>query len=519
MTVPQQTPVSNCWGNNSATEFSFNFYIAKESELLVEHTDLNGIKSTLENGVDYSIHQVGNTEGSYITFPLTGSKYKTLAWDTSTDKKELLTLSLTLPIQQIAEYKDSGDLSKHNLELSFDYAIRLIQILDRTISRAVKVSEGDKVTPDQLIESLNESKRIAVDAANSAKSQAEYAQNSANVAKDKADIATAKTAEVTETYNNAMADIQADWQSAISNIEDTHQRELNEFKAEAEIERAKIIETIISTKASSVEAVDNAKTNAINEITTKGTEQKNLLDEQVSIATEQANISTTKAANALLSEQNAKLSESNALIWAEGSDQQVQAIGGQHSAKGWASIIGEQTNIINVIYPIGSLYMSVNDTSPDILFGVGTWEKIKDTFLLASGDTYNNGATGGEVEHILSESELPTHAHTATSNNVGAHTHSRGSMNISGNFLGNEWEADNITCTGAFTSSASKMKDGASGTDRRRIVTFTASRNWTGATSSNGAHAHTITVNSTGANAAHNNMPPYLAVNIWKRIA
>lgn len=221
MTVPQQTPVSNCWGNNSATEFSFNFYIAKESELLVEHTDLNGIKSTLENGVDYSIHQVGNTEGSYITFPLTGSKYKTLAWDTSTDKKELLTLSLTLPIQQIAEYKDSGDLSKHNLELSFDYAIRLIQILDRTISRAVKVSEGDKVTPDQLIESLNESKRIAVVAANSAKSQAEYAQNSANIAKDKADIATAKTAEVTDIVNNSLTSIENKTQEELNKIHAT----------------------------------------------------------------------------------------------------------------------------------------------------------------------------------------------------------------------------------------------------------------------------------------------------------
>lgn len=221
MTVPQQTPVSNCWGNNSATEFSFNFYIAKESELLVEHTDLNGIKSTLENGVDYSIHQVGNTEGSYITFPLTGSKYKTLAWDTSTDKKELLTLSLTLPIQQIAEYKDSGDLSKHNLELSFDYAIRLIQILNRTISRAVKVSEGDKVTPDQLIESLNESKRIAVDAANSAKSQAEYAQNSANVAKDKADIATQKATEATDIVNNSLTSIENKTQEELNKIHAT----------------------------------------------------------------------------------------------------------------------------------------------------------------------------------------------------------------------------------------------------------------------------------------------------------
>lgn len=269
MTVSQQTPVSNCWGNNSATEFSFNFYIAKESELLVEHTDLNGIKSTLENGVDYSIHEIGNKDGSYITFPLSGSKYKTLAWDTSTDKKELLTISLTLPIEQSAEYEDSGDLSKKNLELSFDYAIRLIQILNRTISRAVKVNEGDEVTPDQLIESLNESKRIAVDAATTATTQAENAQNSANIASEKANIATAKTAEVTETYNNAMADIQKDWQDAIAAIEEkqsTAETSIADLQSNAETVISNGIADITSNKEQSMSAIDENRENTLAEI-------------------------------------------------------------------------------------------------------------------------------------------------------------------------------------------------------------------------------------------------------------
>lgn len=287
MTVSQQTPVSNWWGNNSATEFPFNFYIEKESELLVEHTDLNGVKSTLENGVDYSIHEVGNKDGSYITFPLSGSKYKTLAWNTSTDQKELLTISLTLPIEQSAEYEDSGDLSKKNLELSFDYAIRLIQILNRTISRAVKVNEGDEVTPDQLIKSLNESKRIAVDAASTATSQAENAQNSANIASEKADIATAKATEVTETYNNAMADIQKDWQDAIDEIEEkqlTAERSITNLQSTAENTISNGIADIKSNKEQSMSAIDenrissieeisNTKTTAISDVSTAGAEQ------------------------------------------------------------------------------------------------------------------------------------------------------------------------------------------------------------------------------------------------------
>lgn len=281
MTVSQQTPVSNWMGNNSATEFPFNFYIEKESELLVEHTDLNGVKSTLENGVDYSIHEVGNKEGSYIIFPLAGSRYKTLAWDTSTDKKELLTLALTLPIEQSAEYEDSGDLSKKNLELSFDYAIRLIQILNRTISRAVKVNEGDEATPEQLIKSLNESKRIAVDAASTATSQAENAQNSAKTASEKADIAMAKATEVTETYNNAMADIQKDWQDAIDEIEEkqtTAESSITNLQSTAENTISNGIADIKSNKEQSMSAIDDNRTTSIEEILANKTSSMNAID-------------------------------------------------------------------------------------------------------------------------------------------------------------------------------------------------------------------------------------------------
>lgn len=54
--------------------------------------------------------------------------------------------------------------------------------------------------------------------------------------------------------------------------------------------------------------------------------------------------------------------------------------------------------IFDLIYPVGSLYMSVNNTSPAMLFG-GTWEQIEDRFLLAAGSTYSGGETGGEESH------------------------------------------------------------------------------------------------------------------------
>ena len=55
-------------------------------------------------------------------------------------------------------------------------------------------------------------------------------------------------------------------------------------------------------------------------------------------------------------------------------------------------------NLINLIYPIGSIYMSVNNVSPASFLG-GTWEAIQDRFLLAAGSSYSAGSTGGEATH------------------------------------------------------------------------------------------------------------------------
>lgn len=55
-------------------------------------------------------------------------------------------------------------------------------------------------------------------------------------------------------------------------------------------------------------------------------------------------------------------------------------------------------------YQVGSIYMSVNSTSPAMLFG-GSWAQIQDGFLIAAGSTYNAGGTGGEAAH----NNMPPH--------------------------------------------------------------------------------------------------------------
>lgn len=56
-------------------------------------------------------------------------------------------------------------------------------------------------------------------------------------------------------------------------------------------------------------------------------------------------------------------------------------------------------------YPVGSIYMSVNNINPSNFFG-GTWEQIKDQFLLCAGSTYEAGTTGGSASYTLKQENL-----------------------------------------------------------------------------------------------------------------
>lgn len=151
----------------------------------------------------------------------------------------------------------------------------------------------------------------------------------------------------------------------------------------------------------------------------------------------------------------------------------------------WKAIFGNDVNVLgklgingksltDVIYPVGAIYLSVNSTSPADLFG-GTWEQLKDRFLLGVGDIYKEDTTGGEASHILTVDEMPRHNHV-------------GLMTVEG-----ELNYD-------FNRSGAADSGGGYGT-------------------SIGSDWVNIQTRYTGADRPHNNMPPYLAVYMWKRTA
>ena len=75
-----------------------------------------------------------------------------------------------------------------------------------------------------------------------------------------------------------------------------------------------------------------------------------------------------------------------------------------------SSIIHNNQLLYNILYPIGSVYISSKDTNPSVFFG-GKWEQIKDVFPLFCGSIFPAGSTGGEAKHKLTVEEIPKHSH------------------------------------------------------------------------------------------------------------
>lgn len=134
-------------------------------------------------------------------------------------------------------------------------------------------------------------------------------------------------------------------------------------------------------------------------------------------------------------------------------------------------------------HPVGSIYMSTSATSPASLFG-GTWSRIYGRFLLGAGANTANTSTaygslaasvinrsateqGGEVTHTLTVNEMPAHCHT-------------------GKGTGDQSSSSSAV---VYTQTWGKYQVFADFTD------------------------------NTGGSAAHNNMPPYYVVYIWRRTA
>ena len=126
------------------------------------------------------------------------------------------------------------------------------------------------------------------------------------------------------------------------------------------------------------------------------------------------------------------------------------------------------TSLIDLVYPVGAVYISMNQTSPQTLFG-GTWKQIQGRFLIGAGTAYPAGSTGGEATHTLTASEIPDHSHSF------------------------KYTGQSVT------------------TGVNSIRLYQAAPNQ--------YNAYSGGQSSNCGGQAHNNLPPYMAVYMWTRTA
>ena len=205
------------------------------------------------------------------------------------------------------------------------------------------------------------------------------------------------------------------------------------------------------------------------------------------------------------------------------------------------TLVPSLMGIFDRVYPVGSIYMSVVNVDPATLFG-GTWQELSGRFLLGRSSDHAAGTTGGSEAHTLTVNEMPSHTHngpshthtgpshthtipshghTATAANGGNHNHgiqrakeagagtakysiqnaNNGEGDHQSRYAGSHTHTITVEGSGELTTNASgEGLTGASGT---------------GATGASGTGA----TSPTGGGAAHNNMPPFLSVYMWKRTA
>lgn len=135
-------------------------------------------------------------------------------------------------------------------------------------------------------------------------------------------------------------------------------------------------------------------------------------------------------------------------------------------------LAGRIDRAASMLYPVGSIYLSVNETDPAALFG-GVWERLEDVFLLAAGDSFAPGSTGGEAEVQLTAEQMPKHTHGGLFRTDGTQ------LSLSSGQGGEQLELTGNESVSEYAEV------------------------WTG---------------YAGEDATHNNMPPYLAVYAWKRV-
>jgi microcystin-dependent protein len=160
--------------------------------------------------------------------------------------------------------------------------------------------------------------------------------------------------------------------------------------------------------------------------------------------------------------------------------------------------------LLDLIYPVGSIYWSKNATNPSNLFG-GTWVQIKDKFILAAGSEYKINTTGGKATHQLSVGEMPFHDHSV------------GTLAVTGAFEIRHSGGGGTVLAGTNGAITAENNTGSqTWLNASQLIAQTGTLDIVKLNARDGK-GFTGKVSSMGNSMPHNNMPPYVTAYCWER--
>lgn len=263
----------------------------------------------------------------------------------------VLAVYLDVPITQKVSPEEGGNFPAVTQEFTLDKLTYICQMLDARLSRAFQVSIDTNFNGTLFDPTNKAGKAIKI---NSTGTGLEYSVedidtisatmrelfNQVTVLHDETgtwkdlakDWATKPSGEVVEGQGYSAKKYADDAKQAVEGFDANVAEKTNAFNTNV-TEKIGAFDTNAIEKTSSFDTNAINKTNAFN---TNATEKTTLVDNLAKAAEASATAAATSEANALASETMAETYSDHSQIWAEGNDDQVEMLGGEHSAKEWA---------------------------------------------------------------------------------------------------------------------------------------------------------------------------------------
>lgn len=426
--------------------------------------------------------------------------------------------------------KKEGSENPDLILQAYEYANMSLELsreaLDKTANseRAALAAEASAKAAEKSASSAQSSATNAMNSATSANTRAANAETSAKAAQESAEYAESVADSANEKSNNAVAtsnSANTKSTNAVSTANEANTKSTNAVNtantANTKSDNAVSVADEANEKSdNAVKTANEAKTTAeeaLNQVVEKmgtkvyvgdATTPENDLnfssDPQNQITENKTNIQNN--ANEIIKIKNNTTTIANS---SGGFSCGTGATNGKDMNFRGFTICDENGKIpiarlFDAIYPVGSVYISVNSTSPQTLFG-GTWVQLQDRFLLGAGTTYSNGATGGNKDAVA-----VSHNHTITQN-VGGTFGYGGWGTIYGNgYTSAPGDASgNITLLENYNSGIGDWS-GSGNSQRGRNVYAKY-------------NIPNLAMANAGESGTDKNMPPYLVVYMWKRTA